>query len=207
MKGEVSTRDVPLNRDVFVTPGILTVMSDLPPGTKQQMWSPISSTLIYGKRGAVPRRRPYHRRAGGRPGGLGRGERQEPDNDLCHPRPRRLFLWHRSASGPLMSRPPMRAFRSARITPGIQTCAAHNLGAIRARLYARNPRIEHFRSARQMAEPPPTSGWTWSATVSGRSVLSMGRRRLCGSSVRRVDFTHVLPRPSRRLAQRAGDVP
>ena len=42
-----------LNWDVFVTPGIPTVTSDLPPGTKQQMWSPISSTLIYGKRDAV----------------------------------------------------------------------------------------------------------------------------------------------------------
>src|SRR3989454_3421987 len=42
-----------LNWEVFVTPGIPTVTSDLPPGTKQQMWSPISSTLIYGKRDAV----------------------------------------------------------------------------------------------------------------------------------------------------------
>ena len=54
MKEEVRTRDIPLNWDVFVTPGIPTVTSDLPPGTKQQMWSPISSTLIYGKRDAVP---------------------------------------------------------------------------------------------------------------------------------------------------------
>src|ERR1700681_2062369 len=50
---EVATGDIPLNWDVFVTPGIPTVTSDLPPGTKQQMWSPISSTLIYGKRDAV----------------------------------------------------------------------------------------------------------------------------------------------------------
>jgi glyoxylase-like metal-dependent hydrolase (beta-lactamase superfamily II) len=50
---EVGTRDIPLNWDVFVTPGIPTVTSDLPPGTKQQTWSPISSTLIYGKRDAV----------------------------------------------------------------------------------------------------------------------------------------------------------
>jgi glyoxylase-like metal-dependent hydrolase (beta-lactamase superfamily II) len=50
---EVRTRDIPLNWDVFVTPGIPTVTSDLPPGTEQQMWSPISSTLIYGKRDAV----------------------------------------------------------------------------------------------------------------------------------------------------------
>ncbi|HZN44444.1 MAG TPA: MBL fold metallo-hydrolase [Nitrospiraceae bacterium] len=42
-----------LNWDVFVTPGIPTVTSDLPPGTKQLMWSPISSTLIYGRRDAV----------------------------------------------------------------------------------------------------------------------------------------------------------
>ena len=42
-----------LHWDVFVTPGIPTVTSDLPPGTTQQMWSPISSTLIYGKRDAV----------------------------------------------------------------------------------------------------------------------------------------------------------
>ena len=42
-----------LNWDVFVTPGIPTVTSDLPPGTTQQLWSPISSTLIYGERDAV----------------------------------------------------------------------------------------------------------------------------------------------------------
>ena len=42
-----------LNWEVFVTPGIPTVTSDLPPGTEQQMWSPISSTLIYGQRDAV----------------------------------------------------------------------------------------------------------------------------------------------------------
>src|SRR5712691_3309222 len=42
-----------LNWDVFVTPGIPTVTSDLPPGTTQQMWQPIASTLIYGKRDAI----------------------------------------------------------------------------------------------------------------------------------------------------------
>jgi glyoxylase-like metal-dependent hydrolase (beta-lactamase superfamily II) len=42
-----------LNWDVFVTPGIPTVTSDLPPGTTPQMWSPIASTLIYGQRDAV----------------------------------------------------------------------------------------------------------------------------------------------------------
>ena len=36
-----------------MTPGIPTVVSDLTPGTKQLIWSPISSTLVYGKRDAV----------------------------------------------------------------------------------------------------------------------------------------------------------
>ena len=42
-----------LKWDVLVTPGIPTAASDLAPGTKQRMWSPISSTLIYGERDAV----------------------------------------------------------------------------------------------------------------------------------------------------------
>jgi len=42
-----------LNWAVFVTPGIPIVTSDLPPGMKQRLWSPISSTLIYGERDAV----------------------------------------------------------------------------------------------------------------------------------------------------------
>jgi glyoxylase-like metal-dependent hydrolase (beta-lactamase superfamily II) len=42
-----------LNWDVFVTPGIPTVTSDLPPGAKQRLWPPMSSTLISGKRDAV----------------------------------------------------------------------------------------------------------------------------------------------------------
>ncbi len=42
-----------LKREVFVTPGIPTVTSDLALGTKQLMWSPISSTLISGKRDSV----------------------------------------------------------------------------------------------------------------------------------------------------------
>jgi glyoxylase-like metal-dependent hydrolase (beta-lactamase superfamily II) len=43
----------PLKWDVFMTPGIRVVISDLAPGTEQRFWSPISSTLIYGKRDAV----------------------------------------------------------------------------------------------------------------------------------------------------------
>jgi glyoxylase-like metal-dependent hydrolase (beta-lactamase superfamily II) len=51
---EVATeRDIALNWDVLVTPGIPAVSSDLAPGTEQLMWSPISSTLISGKRDAV----------------------------------------------------------------------------------------------------------------------------------------------------------
>src|SRR5882762_8461756 len=50
---EAGTRDSALRWEVFVTPGIPTVASGLAPGTKQMMWSPISSTLVYGKRDAV----------------------------------------------------------------------------------------------------------------------------------------------------------
>src|SRR5580704_6241365 len=50
---EAGTRDSALRWEVFVTPGIPMVDSDLPPGVKQGLWSPISSTLIYGKRDAV----------------------------------------------------------------------------------------------------------------------------------------------------------
>jgi glyoxylase-like metal-dependent hydrolase (beta-lactamase superfamily II) len=50
---EAGTRDSALRWEVFVAPGIPTAATDLPPGTKQGMWSPISSTLIYGKRDAV----------------------------------------------------------------------------------------------------------------------------------------------------------
>jgi glyoxylase-like metal-dependent hydrolase (beta-lactamase superfamily II) len=50
---EAGTQDSALRWEVFVAPGIPTAATDLPPGTKQGMWSPISSTLIYGKRDAV----------------------------------------------------------------------------------------------------------------------------------------------------------
>jgi len=50
---EIETQESALNWDVFVTPGTPTVTSDLPPGIEQRMWSPMSSTLIYGKRDAV----------------------------------------------------------------------------------------------------------------------------------------------------------
>jgi glyoxylase-like metal-dependent hydrolase (beta-lactamase superfamily II) len=51
---EVTTGDAALKWDVFVTPGIPSVSNDdLPPGQRRRMWSPISSTLIYGKRDAV----------------------------------------------------------------------------------------------------------------------------------------------------------
>ena len=50
---EYGPRDLPLTWDVFVTPGIPIVISDLPPGQERRLWSPISSTLISGKRDAV----------------------------------------------------------------------------------------------------------------------------------------------------------
>ena len=46
-------RDMPLNWDLFVTPGIPIDTNDLPPGAKQAMFQAIASTLIYGKQDAV----------------------------------------------------------------------------------------------------------------------------------------------------------
>jgi glyoxylase-like metal-dependent hydrolase (beta-lactamase superfamily II) len=46
-------QDSALKWDVLVTPGIPAVTNDLAPGTTQLMWSPISSTLISGRRDAV----------------------------------------------------------------------------------------------------------------------------------------------------------
>jgi glyoxylase-like metal-dependent hydrolase (beta-lactamase superfamily II) len=44
---------MPLNWDVFVTPGIPIATSDLPPGMEQAMFQAIASTLIYGEKNAV----------------------------------------------------------------------------------------------------------------------------------------------------------
>ncbi|MFZ0329496.1 MAG: MBL fold metallo-hydrolase [Nitrososphaeraceae archaeon] len=51
---EVGNRDsMPLNWDVFVTPGIPIVTGDIPPGVKEVYFQAMASTLIYGKRDAV----------------------------------------------------------------------------------------------------------------------------------------------------------
>lgn len=38
---------------VHISPSIPTEISDLPPGVERRMWSPISSTLVYGERDAI----------------------------------------------------------------------------------------------------------------------------------------------------------
>jgi len=50
---DVSASAVPLRWDVFVTPCIPAKTGDLPPGTNQRFWPPMSSTLISGRRDAV----------------------------------------------------------------------------------------------------------------------------------------------------------
>src|SRR5215467_6513975 len=52
MELDVKSRS-PVNWEVFVTPGIPVASSDVPPGQKLRTYSPISSTLIYGKHDAV----------------------------------------------------------------------------------------------------------------------------------------------------------
>jgi hypothetical protein len=112
---EVATRrgKIPLNWDVFVASGIPMVTSDLPPGRETGDVEPDIVDFDLRKMRRCVRRRLYHHRASGRPHGLGRSERQELDNDLSHSRPRRPFLWHRSAPG---SFPHARAVA----TPGVR---------------------------------------------------------------------------------------
>ena len=53
MSSSTNGKDISLNWDVFITPGI-TIRTNTPaPNTKETFWHPLSSTLIYGKRDAV----------------------------------------------------------------------------------------------------------------------------------------------------------
>src|SRR5437870_9319784 len=94
-----------LKWDVFVTPGIPVVISDPPPGTKQLMWSPISSTLIYGKRDAVLVDAFITVEQTRALVDWGRGERQKPDNDLRYARPWRPFLRRQYSSRAISGHP------------------------------------------------------------------------------------------------------
>jgi len=48
-----TTQEMSLKWEVFLSPSIPAITSDLPPGEKQRPWPPISSTLIFGKQDAV----------------------------------------------------------------------------------------------------------------------------------------------------------
>jgi glyoxylase-like metal-dependent hydrolase (beta-lactamase superfamily II) len=52
-KAGQTTRKTSLRWEVFLSPSIPAITSDLPPGEKQRPWPPISSTLISGERDAV----------------------------------------------------------------------------------------------------------------------------------------------------------
>src|SRR5712671_6557637 len=52
-KSARTTGKTALRWEVFVTPGIAVITSDLAPGEKERPWPPISSTLIHGERDAV----------------------------------------------------------------------------------------------------------------------------------------------------------
>src|SRR5260221_12877829 len=52
-KSGPQTQKMSLKWDVFLAPSIPAITSDLPPGEKQRLWPPISSTLISGERDAV----------------------------------------------------------------------------------------------------------------------------------------------------------
>ncbi len=104
-----------LKWDVFVAPGIPTAASDLPPDTKQGMWSPISSTLIYGKRiGNLTGN--FHN--------IGRGDRSsigETIHELLHaqrPLPRHQVNWQAALEQPAVRK----SVWSLYFLPVILTC-------------------------------------------------------------------------------------
>ena len=98
-KTEVGARDFPLNWDVLADARHSNRHER--PGSGDETADVVADIVDTYLRQARrrPRRHLYHRRASEHPRRLGRGERQEPDNDLCHPQSRRPFLWHRSAPG------------------------------------------------------------------------------------------------------------
>src|ERR1700751_1497747 len=73
----------PLKWEVFVSPQVAVITSDLPPGATERRWSPISSTLISGERDAVLGRHIHHH--GAKPGACRMGSRKwkEFDHHLC----------------------------------------------------------------------------------------------------------------------------
>ena len=53
MSSSTNVKDTSLNWEIFTTPGI-TIRTNTPaPNTKETLWHPLSSTLIYGKRDAI----------------------------------------------------------------------------------------------------------------------------------------------------------
>src|SRR5215467_193796 len=49
----MTTVEISVKWDVYVAPGVPTESRDMAPGETRNVWSPISSTLIYGERDAV----------------------------------------------------------------------------------------------------------------------------------------------------------
>src|SRR5207249_10410547 len=108
-KSRRTTQNISLRWDVFLAPSIPAITSDLPPGEKTAAVAAYFVNSYFRGAGRCPRRHPYYRRAGARPGELGCGPRKESDDDLRHPWPWRSFLWHQHSSGAISRRPFRRA--------------------------------------------------------------------------------------------------
>jgi len=86
-----TTASATLKWDVLVT-NRQGLTRDLPPGKEQWTWVPTSATLIFGQRDAVLVDAFLTVEQAAALVEWGRGERQEPDHDLCHSRPWRPFF-------------------------------------------------------------------------------------------------------------------
>ena len=103
-----------LQWEVFVSAQIPVVTSDLPPGASEMKWSPISSTLISGKRDAVLVDTAITVDQNQKLADWIAGQWQEFDDDLRDPWPRRSFLWRKHDSEKISKRAVRRNTRGHR---------------------------------------------------------------------------------------------
>src|SRR6266403_1098311 len=106
-----TTQNISLRWDVFLAPSIPAITSDLPPGEKRTAVAAYFVNAYFWRARRCPGRHSYYGRAGARLDKLGCGERQESNDDLRHPWPRRSFLWHQYSSGAISRCPLCRAAR------------------------------------------------------------------------------------------------
>jgi len=148
-----------LSWKVFVTPGVATVSDDLPPGEAVRMWSPISSTLIYGERDAVLVDAPTTVEQAEALADWVVNSGKEPDDNICHSWSWRPFLRHRHIAGPIPHRQGDRHRRGLRTHASASLASGHG-GALEQAVSRSNPGAAGDGGAALRATPLTWKGMT-----------------------------------------------